>query len=35
MAESFFAILEVECLANHRFTTHTEALRANFWYIEG
>ncbi len=35
MAESFFATLEVECLAKHRFTTHSEARLAVFRYIEG
>lgn len=35
MAESFFATLEVECLARHRFATHTEARLAIFRYIEG
>jgi putative transposase len=35
MAESFFATLEVECLAKHRFATHTEARLTVFRYIEG
>lgn len=35
MAESFFATLEVECLARHRFATHTEARLTLFRYIEG
>lgn len=35
MVERFFATLEVECLANHRFTTHTEARLAIFRTIEG
>lgn len=35
MAESFFATLEVECLAKHRVATHTEARLTVFHYIEG
>ncbi len=35
MAESFFATLECELLARHRFRTHQEAKRAVFDYIEG
>lgn len=35
MAESFFATLEVACLARHRFATHTEASLTVFRYIEG
>jgi putative transposase len=35
MAESFFATLEVELLAKHRFTSHVEARLAIFRYIEG
>lgn len=37
MADSFFAPLEVECLAKHHFATHTEARLTVFrcterWY---
>lgn len=35
MAESFFATLECELLARHRFRTHAEARRAVFEFIEG
>jgi len=35
MAESFYATFDVECLAKHRFTTHTEARLAVFRHIEG
>lgn len=35
MAESFFATLEVEYLAKHRFATYTEARLTVFRYIEG
>jgi putative transposase len=35
MAESFFSTLECECLAKHRFTSHTEARLILFRYIEG
>ena len=35
MAESFLALLEVECLAKHRFVTHTEARLTVYCYIEG
>jgi putative transposase len=35
MAESFFATLEFECLARHRFATYTEARLTLFRYIEG
>lgn len=35
MAESFFSTLECECLAKHRFTSHTEARMVLFRYIEG
>lgn len=35
MAESFFATLECELLAKHRFTSHTEARLLLFRYIEG
>lgn len=35
MAESFFATLEVELLAKHRFASHVEARLAIFRYIEG
>ena len=34
MAESFFATLEVELLAKHRFVSHVEARLAIFRYIE-
>ena len=35
MAESFFATLECELLAKHRFPSHTEARLVIFRYIEG
>jgi putative transposase len=35
MCESFFATLECELLARHRFKTHTEARNATFAFIEG
>ena len=35
MAESFFATLECELLAKHRFQTHVEARLILFRYIEG
>lgn len=35
VAESFFATLECELLARHRFATHTEARVAIFRYLEG
>jgi putative transposase len=35
MAESFFSTLECECLAKHRFASHTEARLILFRYIEG
>lgn len=35
MAESFFATLDVECLATHRLATHTEARLTLFRYIKG
>jgi putative transposase len=35
MAESFFSTLECECLAKHRFSSHTEARLILFRYIEG
>jgi len=35
MVESFFSTLECECLARHRFASHTEARLALFRYIEG
>ncbi len=35
LAESFFATLECELLARHRFRTHAEARRAVFEFIEG
>ena len=35
MAESFFATLEVELLAKHRFVSHVEARLAIFRYIKG
>ncbi len=35
MAESFFATLVVECLAKHRFATHTEARLNVCRYLEG
>jgi putative transposase len=35
MAESVFATLEVECLAKHRFATHTEGPLTVFRYTEG
>ena len=35
MAESFFSTLECECLAKHRFPSHTEARLILFRYIEG
>jgi len=33
MTESFFATLEVECLAKHRFATHTQARLTVFRYL--
>ncbi len=35
MAESFFSTLECECLAKHRFASHTDARMVLFRYIEG
>ena len=35
MCESFFATLECELLARHRFTSQAEARMAIFSYIEG
>jgi putative transposase len=35
MAESFFSTLECECLARHRFPSHTDARMVLFHYIEG
>src|SRR5580704_10348127 len=35
MCESFFATLECELLARHRFKTQTEARNATFAFIEG
>jgi putative transposase len=35
MCESFFATLECELLARHRFETQTEARNATFAFIEG
>ena len=35
MAESFFATLDVELLAKHRFSSHIEARLGVFRYIEG
>ena len=35
MAESFFATLECELLARHRFRTHVEARAAIFQFVEG
>jgi putative transposase len=35
MAESFFATLECELLARHRFTSHAEARLTLFRWIEG
>lgn len=35
MAESFFATLEVECLATHHVATHTAARLTLVRYIEG
>jgi putative transposase len=35
MAESFFSTLAFECLAKHRFASHTDARMVLFRYIEG
>lgn len=35
MAESFFSTLECECVAKHRFASHTDARMVRFRCIEG